>query len=239
MVGYNDVFYFEMAKFSSSSAKFIVPLLLENYKVNSVVDFGCGDGQFISEFLKNGLDEVVGIEGSWIRDVIDLSTAPWLKIADLSLIQEFNKKFDLAICLEVAEHLESEYASNLITTLTNASDLVFFSAAIPGQSGTNHVNLQYPDYWASLFWERGFVLVWDPRKILWANKNVAPWYQQNCLLFAKSDSGEAQKIEPALFRHPDIFPELQTNLYKAKKLPKRIQNRLSKNFRKIFRSNVE
>ena len=99
MVGYNDIFYSEMANFSSSSAKFIVPLLLENYKVNSVVDFGCGDGQFISEFLKHGLDEVVGVEGSWIRDVIDLSTAPWLKIADLNLIQEFNKKFDLAICL--------------------------------------------------------------------------------------------------------------------------------------------
>jgi cyclopropane fatty-acyl-phospholipid synthase-like methyltransferase len=230
---YNNNFYSEMSTYASDSAKVIVPMLLDKYSIDSVIDFGCGDGQFVEEFLRSGLKEVIGIEGDWIRNVVDWQQMPWLKIANLQNVQDFERKFDLAVCLEVAEHLESTYAVNLIESLTNASDLVLFSAAIPGQGGTNHINLKYPDYWAELFFQRGFTLAWDPRTILWKNRLVAPWYKQNCLVFAKSTSNAFQKIEPVVFRHPEIFPELQSNLYRARKLLKKILIKTYRNLKEF------
>jgi hypothetical protein len=50
------------------------------------------------------------------------------------------KRFDLAISLEVAEHLPEGSAGALVSTLIEAAPVVVFSAAIKGQSGTNHIN---------------------------------------------------------------------------------------------------
>jgi hypothetical protein len=132
------------------------------------------------------------------------------------------KKFDVAICLEVAEHLEEKFASTLISTLTAASDIILFSAAIPGQSGTEHINLKYPDYWAKHFWEKSFALFLDPRKEFLKNFDIAPWYQQNTLVFRKMDENWSPNdiILPELIKHPLIFPKhfpLKSIFYRAKR----------------------
>jgi len=214
-----------MSKSSNSSARFLVPFLIQNLDFSSVIDIGCGDGQFINEFIRHEIFNVKGIEGKWILDSLDIAEAPWLQIADLTEEISFKSQFDLAICLEVAEHLEEEYSDTLIRNLTRASDVVFFSAAIPGQGGTNHVNLQYPDYWAKKFAEQGYFLEWDPRKLLWGNRKVAPWYQQNCLLYKKcADSNTAVVIPPKL-KHPEIFPELQSTFHRIFKITRRIMKK--------------
>lgn len=56
------------------------------------------------------------------------------------------KPFDVAESLEVAEHFEAKYAQNFINLLTSLSDIIIFSAAIPLQGGTHHVNEQPPAY---------------------------------------------------------------------------------------------
>ena len=213
---------------SRSSARFLVPFLLQNLEFDSVIDIGCGDGQFVYEFIKNGVNEVRGIEGKWILEAIDKSGSPWLHTADLADEIIFDKKFDLAICLEVAEHLDEIHADTLVRNLVNASDVIFFSAAIPGQGGTNHVNLQYPDYWAAKFSKFGYFLEWDPRDLLSGNKEVAPWYQQNCLLYKKSSSSASTFVIPKVIKHPEIFPELQSLQYKISKLPRRLIGRIKR-----------
>jgi len=213
---------------SRSSARFLVPFLVENLEFDSVIDIGCGDGQFVSEFIKNGIKEVRGIEGEWILEAINNSDSPWLQIADLEDEIIFDTKFDLAICLEVAEHLDEIHADTLVRNLVNASNVIFFSAAIPGQGGTNHVNLQYPDYWATKFSKFGYFLEWDPRNLLSGNKEVAPWYQQNCLLYKKSNSSSSTLVIPKVIRHPEIFPELQSLYYKINKMPRRLVGRFKR-----------
>lgn len=99
--------------------------------------------------------------------------------------------------LEVGEHLPEQYADNLVNTLTNASDIVMFSAAIPGQIGTSHVNEQYTEYWAKKFIDRGYVPVDYFRKKVWNNANVEWWYKQNIILYIK-DSLYASKYEAQL-----------------------------------------
>ena len=75
----------------------------------------------------------------------------------MDLSGKISDKYDLAISLEVAEHLSPSRSCGFIDDLTNLSDVVLFSAAIPMQGGTNHINEQPISYWANLFLERGFV----------------------------------------------------------------------------------
>lgn len=95
-------------------------------------------------------------------------------------------KFDLLISLEVAEHLTGDKASSFIDMLTRLSDRIVFSAAIPGQTGENHFNEQYPHYWVKLFADQGYVVLDPFRKKYWKS-SVNWWYAQNMFLFIKND----------------------------------------------------
>lgn len=101
------------------------------------------------------------------------------------------KKFDLVQSTEVGEHFSEQFAPNFIDLLTSLGDLVLFSAAIPYQGGTHHVNCREPAYWANLFKERGFDCFDILRGGLWDAKNIAYYYRQNIMLYAKGDSKKA------------------------------------------------
>jgi hypothetical protein len=64
--------------------------------------------------------------------------------------------FDIALCLEVAEHVPAHLAPRLVAFLTSLSPVVVFSAATPGQGGQSHINEQPPSYWSRLFNSDGF-----------------------------------------------------------------------------------
>ena len=144
MSNYSKDFYLELAKTSDKSANVLAPILIEKYQPFSVVDFGCGTGSFCKAFIANGITDVLGIEGEWILEIESVMTEKWLEIQDLKSPISLQKRFDLAICLEVAEHLPPESSRLLVDSLVKASDRIAFSAAIPGQSGTEHINLQFP-----------------------------------------------------------------------------------------------
>jgi hypothetical protein len=121
-------------------------------------------------------------------------------------------KYNLAISLEVAEHISQEHAARFIDSLINASDFILFSAAVPGQGGTHHVNEQWPDYWNRLFNERGYIAADFLRKRLW-NENVAVWYKQNSFLYIKKEriNDISVSVSDLCIEHPPfslIHPEL-------------------------------
>ena len=217
---YNSEFFESLFKTASSSAPFIGKYIYHNFKPKTVVDIGCGSGEILKVLTSLGGIECLGIEGPWIQSYQERFSN--IQFADLNGFIPLRKKFDVAICLEVAEHLEERSASTLISTLTASSDIIVFSAAIPGQSGTDHINLKYPDYWAKHFWNKGYALYLDPRKDFLKNFNIAPWYQQNTLVFRKmnEDWSTNDIILPELIHHPLIFPELfplKGILYRAKR----------------------
>jgi hypothetical protein len=109
-------------------------------------------------------------------------------LKDLKHSFEINEKFDLAMSLEVAEHLPKESAEKFIKELTLLSDVVLFSAAIPGQGGTHHINEQYPEYWAEIFKQQKYIPVDCIRPNIWNENGVEFWYKQNLLLFIKEES---------------------------------------------------
>ena len=125
---------------------------------------------------------------------------------DLTQRIDVNRRFDLAICLEVAEHLPRQSAELLVTSLCAFSDAVLFSAASPGQGGTHHINEQWPNYWAELFSRRNFGGVDCLRPLLWENEAVAPYYRQNIILYR---AGVPRKSILARMHHGVYVPTIR------------------------------
>jgi hypothetical protein len=115
-------------------------------------------------------------------------------------------KVDLAISLEVAEHLSPIRAESFVSDLCEAASFVLFGAAIPGQGGVGHVNEQWQSYWASLFAAQGYQCFDAVRPLVWGEKQLPYWYRQNILLYSKT-SLEAPR--PAILNlvHPDKWDE--------------------------------
>lgn len=107
------------------------------------------------------------------------------KFERLDLTKPFDKaeRYDLAMCLEVIEHISGPDGDKLIDIITSSAPLVLFSAAIPGQWGTHHVNEQYPSYWIRKFQKRGFDCFDIIRPKFWSNLEIPYWYRQNLLIF--------------------------------------------------------
>jgi hypothetical protein len=154
----------------------------------SVVDVGCGPGSWLSVFASEGVSDVLGIEGT-LPDPefadIDLSR---IEVRDLSQPFRLDREFDLAVSLEVAEHLPEHSAAGFVESLTRLAPVVLFSAAIPGQTGVGHVNEQWSTYWAAKFSRLGYQVCDCLRDRVWGDRRVEWWYRQNILLFVREQT---------------------------------------------------
>lgn len=182
---YPSWFYAEQEAGSLASARLVVPLVLDLVGPTSVLDVGCGLGTWLSVFRDLGVEDVTGIDGDHV-DTSRLRIPPSdFRAADLTSFSLPPRRFDLTVCLEVAEHLSEGYAPRFVQSLADSSDLILFSAAIPGQGGTHHVNEQWPVYWARIFGASDFVAVDCLRPALWEMRAVEYWYAQNIMFFVK------------------------------------------------------
>lgn len=197
------------------SPKEIVPVLMDCFKPKSVVDFGCGIGTFVKVFKENGVNDVLGIDGEWVdknklQENISLEE---FKTQHLDVPFSLNKKFDLAISLEVGEHLAENKAEIFIENITNASDTVVFSASLPLQGGQNHLNEQWLPYWIEKFEKRGYKFYDFLRPVFWDSENVFWWYAQNMVVFSKTELNVDLPNMPVLnVIHPKLFSNKATKL---------------------------
>jgi SAM-dependent methyltransferase len=199
---------------SAPSARVIAPVVVGFLKPSSVVDVGCGLGHWLAAFQDSGVTDVIGIDSEQI-DLSQLGFDPELFIAlDLAKPFELNRTFDLAVCLEVGEHLAAASAAVLVSSLAGLAPLVLWSAAIPHQGGHGHVNEQWTDYWAALFAQNGFEPVDGLRQLFWSDERVESFYAQNILLFVRSDRRDlldgipeltACFAPPPSYVHPDLY----------------------------------
>ena len=171
-----------------SSAQEIVPFVLELTDATSVVDIGCGTGTWLSVFKDHGVSHVLGLDGTHVEqsslEIPATDFVPW----DLEEALPVARRFDLAVCLEVAEHVSPGRADAFVAELAGLAPLVLFSAAIPLQGGHGHVNEQWPSYWVRKFADRGMIVIDVVRPEIWDCEEVAMWYSQNCLLFASPEA---------------------------------------------------
>src|SRR5438477_12904744 len=121
--GYHDA----IGSGSARSAAVIVPLLLELVDVKSVVDVGCGTGEWLAEFGRRGACTLLGLDGAWVNRTELKIPQECFQVADVGQPVQAAGSFDLAVCPAVGEHLHQERADSLVASLTGlaAGALVF------------------------------------------------------------------------------------------------------------------
>jgi len=212
---YGRAFYASETEASVRCAREMVPIILDYVKPKSVVDFGCGVGAFLAAFREFGINEILGIDGSWIDKNSLIIPHGSFMCADLKEPISLTQEYDLAISLEVAEHIPEECADIFVDSLTRAAPIIVFSAAIPLQGGERHINEKWQDYWAQKFKKHGYIAIDCIRKGIWKNRNVDFYYAQNTILYAKKDilkdnprlNKEARACSQEMLSlvHPDLF----------------------------------
>ncbi|NIL99716.1 MAG: methyltransferase domain-containing protein [Acidobacteria bacterium] len=172
---------------SARSAAAVVPRVLEWIRPRSVIDVGCGLGMWAKAFSDAGVPHVHGMDSPDVPTAELLIPEEDFVAVDLSRPVETTRRYDLVVSLEVAEHLPASAARTFVETLTALGPVVLFSAAIPYQRGANHVNEQWPEYWARLFADRGYRAIDCLRRLIWNDESVEPYYCQNAILYIAED----------------------------------------------------
>jgi hypothetical protein len=163
-------------------------ILKETTDFTRVADFGCGIGGWLAAAQLLGATEIQGFEGQWIADAETVVPKDRIRISNLAEeVLDLKKRFDLAITIEVAEHLPEKAADGFVSTLASASDRILFSAAIPKQGGIGHINEQPLVYWITKFWQLRFVPLEMLRPYIAADRSIYPWLRQNLVMFVSYD----------------------------------------------------
>jgi hypothetical protein len=223
---YTPEFFSGMAERCARSARAAWPFILKvlGESPRSVADFGCGPAAWISALRTIAPStEVLGIDHPGAAEHPMMIGRGDFVPADLTSAVDIGRRFDLALALEVAEHLPASAADTFVETLARHSDCVLFSAAVPGQPGTGHINCQWPSYWIARFQRCGLQCIDRVRPIIWENPDVLVEYRQNMFIFARRplstngpDWGGADLVHPDLFKLflPRPVPRTPRNLLK-------------------------
>src|SRR4051794_18692747 len=172
----------------------------------TVLDIGCGTGTWLRAAIDLGAEKVLGVDGVDIpQDAMHVSKQ-FIRTENLAAPLNLGvQRFELAICLEVAEHLSPDAAAPLIGTLCKHAPTILFSAAIPGQPGQHHINCQWPDYWQRLFNSHGFACSDDCRWLIWDIPEVEPWYRQNIFIANEAPNMAGTELRIRSGVHPRVL----------------------------------
>ena len=188
------------------SENIILSILLSKFNIKTMVDFGCATGRWCKAGKELGMTEVLGIDGEYVNVEALVIDKTEFRSENLENYINLSQRYDLAISLEVAEHIPENKSDIFVENLVNAADLILFSAAVPGQGGDFHVNEQLMSYWVEKFERHGYLLYDCIRPEVWKNKNVMSMYRQNCVIFAKNILGNVDTRTGIVdIIHPDVF----------------------------------
>lgn len=246
MAPYTSHFFAATGRGSNQSAQIVVPMIMNLVEPKSVVDVGCGTAGWLLAFRHAGVTDVLGIDGDWVpTNQLQIPDHQFAK-ADLTQPLRLGRTFDLVLSLEVAEHLPTSVADEFVSSLTQLAPSVLFSAAIPYQGGTGHINEQWPSYWCRKFEEHGFVAIDCMRPRLWSDARVESYYAQNMFLFVRRDrlhgsiglraESAASRLQPVDVVHPSQYMKSRTETVGPRTLIRAMPSAVVRTLRRILRN---
>lgn len=180
---YDEKYYKKHQEGSYQSAQIILKFVYEITAFQTIVDYGCGMGTWGKAAESLGVSHYVGIDQNPYDATYMLIDSCNYMNQDLQEPIDLNSRFDLSICVEVAEHISKGKVDILLDNVCQSSQVVLFSAALVGQGGTGHINEQPCSYWNKKFSVRGYVPVDCIRPAFWNHEQIEIWYRNNCMLY--------------------------------------------------------
>ena len=192
---YDQTFFDTFDIDSRKAARLIGPVLLELAPVCSAIDVGGGRGIWLGVLKDLGVADVLVVDGDYVdRDRLAVAPSEFAAM-DLERPLRIERTADLALSLETAEHLSPDRADSFVADLCRLAPVVLFSAAVPRQGGTNHVNERWQSYWATKFAAHGYRPADAVRQALWDDQDAGAVYLQNALIYAN---------EEGMAKHPKL-----------------------------------
>lgn len=158
----------------------VLDYLITRYQIGSMLDVGCGLGAMVDLAIDKGL-LAIGIDGDpqirhkWVHRH-DYTKGPFL-------IGHMVDYIDLIWCVEFVEHVEEIYQENYLATF-QSGNVLYLTAAYPGQGGYHHVNEQPMEYWIDLLTAHGWKL--DDEATDWVHEHGAiPFSQRTGMVFVR------------------------------------------------------
>jgi SAM-dependent methyltransferase len=186
---YHPHYHDEKVTPARRAAERILPIVFSVVDVSSIVDVGCGPGSWLAAARDMGVPLLTGVEGEWAIEWFgeNRTGACDFELANLEDELRLPATFDLAICIEVIEHLSPTRGESFVGDLCRCAANVLFGAAVPGQRGPNHLNTRWTSYWAECFAAHGYRPVDVVRPHVWGDDDLLVHYRQNPVLFVSED----------------------------------------------------
>jgi cyclopropane fatty-acyl-phospholipid synthase-like methyltransferase len=149
----------------------------------SVIDFGCGMGQYVWHFLQAGI-RARGSDGNPATRHI---TGGLCDVADLSKPFDLRYRWDWGMSLEVGEHIPAEFEDAFLGNVTrHAARGLVLSWAVPGQPGLGHVNCRDNSYVIERLQQLGFAHDANASQMLRAAATL--WYFPHTLMVFRREA---------------------------------------------------
>lgn len=192
--------YFSSSIFDYDYAA-IAETIIKEYQPKRIIDFGCGTGDLAKAFASRGVT-VEAIDGYSTPDFSGYSNLRFTKVdlnnitATQTFLNQLETKFDLAISIEVAEHLNPDVSSSFIEWMTSMADVIVFSAAVPSQDGDGHINCRSRSDWYQFIKQHNFVIADTLRQYFTSNSRLGLWHKLNIVDYVQKDTAFAKRINP-------------------------------------------
>lgn len=188
---YSQNFYDSVSNRAIKSAQIAANVIGGSIEPTSLIDIGSGQGVWLISISEkfNSVSRTVALdlqphESSFFDELKQSGTNFEFIEVDFEVSKKLpEENFDIAICLEVLEHLTAGTAVEVAQEIGRKCSFVIFSAAITGQGGTGHINERKFSYWMDLMRKQGFVALDVFRPALEKSREVPGYYKQNMMLF--------------------------------------------------------
>jgi SAM-dependent methyltransferase len=206
---YTERFFSDIQASGVKSAERVVPFIVDLLSPSKVIDVGCATGYWLAAFASAGVETVRGLDGDYVDRTSLLIDQVSFTSHDLRRLPlPVDDHYDLAVCLEVAEHLPAMVARSLVAELVRLAPAVLFSAAIPGQGAhgraVGHVNERWQSYWAELFESYDYRQIDLVRPMFWNDTTIDVIYRQNAFVYTNRVDLPVTVSLPDLI-HPDLW----------------------------------